>query len=133
MLFIYCSTWDGIELYSMSIRHVRHRNILEEIEHIFWTSWLKLLHPPTFYSTVLHIGPTSLGNVTHGLCCRPKPEVVLTMQIYHPHPASAPDMTKFHAEDYIEFLQNVTPENKVCLATFNLRDCTMLVLCHQEV
>ncbi|CAK0786536.1 Histone deacetylase 19 [Coccomyxa viridis] len=34
------------------------------------------------------------------------------MEIYHPHPASAADMTKFHAEDYIEFLQNVTPDNK---------------------
>ncbi len=39
---------------------------------------------------------------------------VSDLQIYHPHPASAADMTKFHAEDYIEFLQNVTPENKVC-------------------
>ena len=35
------------------------------------------------------------------------------LQIYQPHPASAADMTKFHAEDYIEFLQNVTPDNKV--------------------
>ena len=30
-------------------------------------------------------------------------------------------MTKFHAEDYIEFLQNVTSENKVRLATCYLR------------
>ena len=106
---------------------------LEKVEHIFRTSWLKLLHSPTFYGTFLHINPILLANVTHGVCCRPSLNVVLTMQIYHPHPASAPDMTKFHAEDYIEFLQNVTPENKVCLATINVGDCTMLVLCHQEV
>ena len=37
------------------------------------------------------------------------------LQIYHPHLASAADMTKFHAEDYIDFLQNVTPDNKVCV------------------
>ncbi|XP_034827651.1 histone deacetylase 3 [Maniola hyperantus] len=33
------------------------------------------------------------------------------MQIYRPYRASAHDMCRFHSEDYIEFLQNVTPQN----------------------
>ncbi|KAL0867581.1 hypothetical protein ABMA27_008349 [Loxostege sticticalis] len=33
------------------------------------------------------------------------------MQIYKPYRASAHDMCRFHSEDYIEFLQNVTPQN----------------------
>ncbi|VVD02802.1 histone deacetylase 3-like [Leptidea sinapis] len=33
------------------------------------------------------------------------------MQIYRPYKASAHDMCRFHSEDYIEFLQNVTPQN----------------------
>ena len=45
------------------------------------------------------------------------------LQMYHPHPASAADMTKFHAEDYIDFLQNVTPDNKV--------QCWLLLLSYQ--
>lgn len=33
------------------------------------------------------------------------------MQIYKPYRANAHDMCRFHSEDYIEFLQNVTPQN----------------------
>ncbi|CAG9559417.1 unnamed protein product [Danaus chrysippus] len=33
------------------------------------------------------------------------------MQVYRPYRASAHDMCRFHSEDYIEFLQNVTPQN----------------------
>ncbi|CAB3219866.1 unnamed protein product [Arctia plantaginis] len=33
------------------------------------------------------------------------------MQIYKPYRASAHDMCRFHSEDYIEFLQSVTPQN----------------------
>ncbi|XP_023947594.2 histone deacetylase 3 [Bicyclus anynana] len=33
------------------------------------------------------------------------------MQIYRPYRATAHDMCRFHSEDYIEFLQNVTPQN----------------------
>ncbi|KPJ07782.1 Histone deacetylase 3 [Papilio machaon] len=33
------------------------------------------------------------------------------MQIYKPYQANAHDMCRFHSEDYIEFLQNVTPQN----------------------
>ncbi|KAL4712411.1 hypothetical protein ACJJTC_001572 [Scirpophaga incertulas] len=33
------------------------------------------------------------------------------MQIYKPYRASAHDMCRFHSEDYVEFLQNVTPQN----------------------
>lgn len=33
------------------------------------------------------------------------------MQIYRPYRANAHDMCRFHSEDYIEFLQNVTPQN----------------------
>lgn len=35
------------------------------------------------------------------------------LKVYRPRPASAEDMQAFHAEDYIEFLQNVSPDNKV--------------------
>ncbi len=40
-------------------------------------------------------------------------------QIYRPQPAAAADMAKFHAEDYIQFLQSVTPENKVQMLPFS--------------
>ncbi|XP_059611599.1 histone deacetylase 3 [Phlebotomus argentipes] len=33
------------------------------------------------------------------------------MQIYRPYKASAHDMCRFHSEEYIEFLQRVTPQN----------------------
>ena len=42
-------------------------------------------------------------------------------QVYRPRPASAEDMQAFHAEDYIDFLRNVSTENKVtaCLGRCN--------------
>jgi histone deacetylase 1/2 len=33
------------------------------------------------------------------------------MDSYHPHPASAGEMTQFHSEDYVQFLSKVTPDN----------------------
>jgi len=46
----------------------------------------------------------------------PNPKPTLELQSYKPRPASAEDMTAFHSEEYISFLQSVTPENKVCPA-----------------
>ncbi|ODM95606.1 Histone deacetylase 3 [Orchesella cincta] len=50
------------------------------------------------------------------------------MQVFRPYRASAHDMCRFHAEDYIEFLQRVTPQNiqgfTKSLSTFNVgEDC----------
>ncbi|XP_037948872.1 histone deacetylase 3 [Teleopsis dalmanni] len=36
------------------------------------------------------------------------------MKIYRPYKASAQDMLRFHSEEYIEFLQQVTPQNIQC-------------------
>lgn len=48
------------------------------------------------------------------------------MQIYRPYRANAHDMCRFHSEDYIDFLQRVTPQNvqnfTKCLSTFNVGD-----------
>merc|ERR1719270_3188309 len=33
------------------------------------------------------------------------------MQVYRPYIASGPDMTRFHSEEYIEFLARVSPNN----------------------
>ena len=33
------------------------------------------------------------------------------MQVFRPYIASNHDMTRFHSEEYIEFLQRVTPQN----------------------
>ena len=33
------------------------------------------------------------------------------MQVYRPYIASGPDMNRFHSEEYIDFLQRVTPHN----------------------
>ena len=48
------------------------------------------------------------------------------MQLYSPYKASAHDMCRFHAEDYIEFLQRVTPQNiqgfTKSLSVFNVGD-----------
>jgi acetoin utilization deacetylase AcuC-like enzyme len=35
------------------------------------------------------------------------------MQSYMPRKAAAEDMVDFHSEEYIDFLQSVTPQNKV--------------------
>ncbi|KAG4070212.1 hypothetical protein HA402_003902 [Bradysia odoriphaga] len=34
------------------------------------------------------------------------------MKIYRPYKASAQDMLRFHSEEYVEFLQQVTPQIK---------------------
>eukprot|EP00636_Phaeomonas_parva_P003338 CAMPEP_0118857862 /NCGR_PEP_ID=MMETSP1163-20130328/4782_1 /TAXON_ID=124430 /ORGANISM="Phaeomonas parva, Strain CCMP2877" /LENGTH=478 /DNA_ID=CAMNT_0006791231 /DNA_START=484 /DNA_END=1920 /DNA_ORIENTATION=+ len=33
------------------------------------------------------------------------------MDVYRPHPATAQEMTRFHSDDYIDFLSRVTPDN----------------------
>lgn len=48
------------------------------------------------------------------------------MQIYRPYKANPQDMCRFHSEEYIEFLQHVTPANiqqySKILTTFNIGD-----------
>ena len=36
---------------------------------------------------------------------------VLCSQVYRPYHANAYDMCRFHSEEYIDFLQRVTPHN----------------------
>ena len=33
------------------------------------------------------------------------------MDVYRPHLASATEMSRFHADEYVDFLQRVTPDN----------------------
>lgn len=48
------------------------------------------------------------------------------MQVYRPYRASSHDMCRFHSEEYIDFLQRVTPQNvqgfTKCLSQFNVGD-----------
>ncbi|KAK2158305.1 hypothetical protein LSH36_173g05060 [Paralvinella palmiformis] len=48
------------------------------------------------------------------------------MQVYHPYRASAHDMCRFHSDEYIDFLQRVTPQNiqnyTKLLSLFNVGD-----------
>lgn len=50
------------------------------------------------------------------------------LDVYRPHLASAAEMSKFHAEDYVEFLQKVSPDNVRPflnkMAQFNVGECT---------
>lgn len=50
------------------------------------------------------------------------------MDVYRPHLASGSEMTLFHSEDYIDFLQKVSPENvrpfAQQMARFNVGECT---------
>jgi hypothetical protein len=34
------------------------------------------------------------------------------MEVYRPHYSSASEMSRFHSEDYIQFLERITPDNK---------------------
>lgn len=50
------------------------------------------------------------------------------MEIFKPFPARDKDMCRFHSEDYVDFLRNVTPENQLdmvrLLKRFNVgEDC----------
>ena len=46
------------------------------------------------------------------------------MQVFRPYIATSHDMARFHSEEYIEFLQRVTPQNiQVCTIV-----CTILAL-----
>jgi histone deacetylase 1/2 len=33
------------------------------------------------------------------------------MEVYRPHPAGEAEMSKFHSDDYVEFLKRITPDN----------------------
>jgi len=48
------------------------------------------------------------------------------MQLYRPYRASSHDMSRFHSEEYVEFLQRVTPQNiqgfNKSLSSFNVGD-----------
>lgn len=50
------------------------------------------------------------------------------MDVYRPHLASAAEMSRFHSEDYIDFLQRVVPDNTrpflSQMAQFNVGECT---------
>ena len=39
------------------------------------------------------------------------------MEVYRPHYSSASEMTRFHTDDYIRFLERITPDNKDAFAT----------------
>ena len=50
------------------------------------------------------------------------------MQIYRPHKAQFEDMTKYHSDDYVKFLKDITPEssteNSKHMSRFNVgEDC----------
>jgi len=56
------------------------------------------------------------------------------MEIFKPFPARDKDMCRFHSEDYVEFLRNVTPENQLdmvrLLKRFNVgEDCPVSMPC----
>ena len=57
------------------------------------------------------------GCIPHlAACCKnvvAQGRFAMAPKVYQPRPASAQDMQAFHAEDYIEFLQNVSPGKKV--------------------
>jgi len=40
-----------------------------------------------------------------------QPWSLLKMEIYHPHKATAEEMTKYHSDDYIKFLHSIRPDN----------------------
>ncbi|KAA0199187.1 hypothetical protein HAZT_HAZT011095 [Hyalella azteca] len=48
------------------------------------------------------------------------------LQVYRPYKANFHDMTRFHSEDYIDFLQKVSPQNVTNytknLGQFNMAD-----------
>lgn len=45
------------------------------------------------------------------------------MKIYRPYRATTHDMQRFHSEEYIEFLQRVTPSNIQSKVLFLIHDC----------
>merc|ERR1719277_2389659 len=50
------------------------------------------------------------------------------MQVFRPYIATSPDMARFHSEEYIEFLQRVSPHN--IQVPSHLYPCVLLpVLC----
>lgn len=52
--------------------------------------------------------------------------IIIIMQLYRPFRATAQDMCRFHTDDYIDFLQRVTPQNvhefTKSLSHFNVGD-----------
>merc|ERR1719297_376715 len=57
------------------------------------------------------------------------------MQVFRPYIATSPDMARFHSEEYIEFLQRVSPHNiqsfSKSLTHYNVgaADCPVLTDC----
>ncbi len=51
-----------------------------------------------------------------------------TMQVFRPRRATRGDMTKFHSDEYIEFLEKVTPETQEQLTGGGLRCASSLQL-----
>ena len=43
--------------------------------------------------------------------CYKTSSLILSFQVFRPYIASGPDMARFHSEEYIEFLQRVSPHN----------------------
>lgn len=50
------------------------------------------------------------------------------MEVYRPHYSSASEMTRFHTDDYVRFLERITPDNKDAFASqmqrFNVGEYT---------
>ena len=50
------------------------------------------------------------------------------LDVYRPHLASAAEMTRFHSDDYVAFLERVTPDNVrpfvQQMTQFNVGECT---------
>ena len=40
--------------------------------------------------------------------------VYTQLEIFRPGLCTAEDMTKFHSDEYVEFLRLITPDNQVC-------------------
>lgn len=114
------------------MQHATSRHAIDEASHCYCISSRYYLHfervrfrvPTMSQHRVAYFYNADVGNFHYGPGHPMKPHrlavthsLVLNyglhkkMQIYKPYRASAHDMCRFHSEDYIEFLQNVTPQN----------------------
>lgn len=76
------------------------------------------------------VASSSAGSCCRAAChCSSKPTFpsLPRVQYYTPTRAGAEDMTAFHAEDYVDFLRTVTPDNMVCLLWTD--DCSVCTKC----
>ena len=60
------------------------------------------------------------------------------MEIYRPHKAISSEMTRYHSDDYINFLENIRPDNQQDyqkeMMRFNVgEDCPVLMACLSSV